>query len=74
MSAEHGDEKKYPVFGNPEVNRVKRERTELQRENQELRRQISSSKMKRYEHKETIKTLLILMACLSVLAYFFWFR
>ncbi|VVT24292.1 hypothetical protein MARINON1_50866 [Marinobacter salarius] len=74
MSAEHGDENKNPVFGNPEVNRVKRERNELQRENEELRRQIGSSKMKRYERKETIKALLILMACLSVLAYFVWFR
>jgi hypothetical protein len=74
MSVERGDENKKPVFGNLEVNRVKRERNELQRENQELRRQISSSKMKRYEIKETVKVLLILMACLSMLAYFVWFR
>jgi regulator of replication initiation timing len=74
MSAECGDEDKNPVFGNPEVNKIKRERNKLQRENEELRKRINSSKIKRYERKETAKALLILVACLSVLAYQVWFR
>jgi|AntRauTorckE5430_2_1112549.scaffolds.fasta_scaffold42325_1 FtsZ-binding cell division protein ZapB len=74
MSAERSDEDKNPVFGNPEVNKIKRERNNLQRENEKLKKRINFSKTERYERKETAKALLILMACLSTIAYQVWFR
>lgn len=74
MSIDSDQENKNPVFGDPEVNKIKRQRNKLQKENEEFRKQINSSKMKLFERKESAKALLIVVASLTVLVYLVWFR
>jgi hypothetical protein len=62
------------VFGNPEVNAVKRDNNRLKAEIDSLKKEKNSKKMKEYERANFLKAVALLAICLGCLVYVLWLR